>query len=382
MVAWKVAFAALSFTVEAARVNKHAVDLDSKEELFADSEAADELFANLTHQIGFSLGRLDFEHDAALEADAPVRTWPKELDSEYRMERLLACGFHGCAFLAREIKDNDEVVIKVAGGKGEQGAGEVECGRAKYIQYSACGKGEATAKAAQSYLPGCDKYGTLKNGHGYLVLPMAGGTDLNNFKKHIKKNPLSIDDQKSIFAQLVAGVYGMHKAGISHNDMHGKNVVINEDKKIAILDYGLGTAYPCSKNRNQNGYARDGNMFYKYAAMVSDCGKKNQWPGVWIGFVTDNRSYRRKQERCMAVLKEKWGLDKEAEDALMRVWTGNIDRDVDQHFERLFKTRFVQQNLPRSSDRFQLDGTDRCWTWDKAKLKHEMKEAGTVAFTC
>jgi serine/threonine protein kinase len=298
------------------------------------------------------------------------------------MERLLACGFHGCAFLARDKKDNDEVVVKIAGGKGEQGAGEIECGRARYIHYSACGEGEAAVKAAQSYLPACDGYGTLKNGNGYLVLPMAGGKDFNHFRDDLKKNPLPIHEQKSVFAQIVAGIYGMHKSGVSHNDMHGKNVIVNEQNQVSIIDFGLGTTYPCDKKRNQNGYARDGNMLYAYTAMVSDCGKKNQWPGVWIGFVTDDKSYRRKQERCMATLKKNWGIDKEFEDALQKVWDGNVERDVDQHIEDLFKTQFVQKNLPSPLTRFQLDGTDRCWTWDKAKLKHEMKEAGTVAFTC
>lgn len=383
MVAWKFAFAALSLT-EAARVNRHALaetlDLDSEEELTA--ETADELFANLTHQIGFSLGRRDFENDAALEADAVVRNWPKELNEKFTLERPLACGFHGCAFLARDKKDNDEVVVKVAGGKGDQGAGEVECGRAKFIHYAACGKGEAVVKAAQSYLPGCDYYGTLKNGNGYLVLPMAGGTDFNKFGKKIEKDPLPIKDQKRLFAEIVGGIYGLHKVGISHNDMHGKNVIVNSKNQVSILDYGLGTTYPCPKYRNQNGYARDGNMFYKYTAMVANCGKKNQWPGVWIGSVTDKKSYRRKQERCLEVIKENWDIDSEFEDALMGVWEGNVEKDVDQHFERLFKTKFVQKNLPPSSTRFALDGMEKCWTWGDAKLKSEMKKAGTVAYTC
>jgi len=384
MVAWKVALAVFGLTAEAARVNKHALDLGSEEDLAAEAaaEAADELFANLTHQIGFSLGKLDFENDHMMAADDEARRWPSELDAKFKMERLLACGFHGCAFLCEDKEHGKTVVVKVAGGKGDQGAGEVECGRAKFIHYAACGKGEAAVKAANSYLPSCDDYGTLKNGNGYLVLPMAGGKDMNTFKKEIKKKPLPIDKQKAVFSELVAGVYAMHKAGISHNDMHGKNVVVNDNNEVAILDFGLGTAYPCKKSRNQNGYARDGNMFYKYTAMVSDCGNKNQWPGVWIGFITDNGSYRRKQERCMEVLKAKWGIDKEFEEALSAVWQGNINRDMDQHFETLFKTKFVQKNLPPSSKRFELEGTEKCWTWSKEKLQKEMKKAGTVAFTC
>jgi serine/threonine protein kinase len=385
MVAWKkVALALLGLTAEAARVNKRGtleVETDSMEEL--NVELADELMANMTSQISFALGRLDFENDAALAADAPVRTFPSDLNKDYELDRLLACGFHGCAFLAKHKADNKVVVIKVSSsGDGNQGAGAEECGRARYIQYSACGKGEATMKAAQSYLPGCDEYGVTEKGLGYLVLPMAGGKDFNKLKKEIKKNPLPVHKQKSIFAQLVAGIYALHKSGVSHNDMHGKNVVINENDQVAILDYGLGTSYPCDKSRNQNGYARDGNMLYDYTAAVSNCGKKNQWPGTWIGFVTSDSSYRRKQARCMEVLKENWGIDEEFEKALQKVWTGNIERDVDQHIEGLFNTKFVQMNLPRSTTRFQQEGTDRCYTWDQAKLKSEMKKAGAVEFIC
>jgi serine/threonine protein kinase len=391
MVLWKTTLAVLGITVNAARVDKSALSLDvnekfeaeSGDELFVNSAIGNELFANLTSQIGFSLGKLDFENDAALAADAPVRSWDKELDKDYKFERMLACGFHGCAFLARNKADNREEVIKISSsGDGNQGAGAEECGRAREVQYRACGAGEAAMKAAQSYLPSCDGYGTLKSGGGYVVLPMAGGTDFNHFGDQLKKAPLPIEVQKSIFAQLVAGIYALHKGGISHNDMHGKNVLINKDNEVAIVDFGLGTTYPCSKSRNQNGYARDGNMLYAYTAMVGNCGSKNQWPGVWIGFVTDNNSYRRKQARCMEVLKENWGIDAEFENALQKVWTANVERDTDQHIEGLFNTKFVQKNLPKSSTRFQLRGTDQCHKWDKAKLKHEMEKAGSVAYTC
>jgi tRNA A-37 threonylcarbamoyl transferase component Bud32 len=386
MVAWKVALAAFCLAAEAGRVHKRdALDLESDSESMEEltHELADELMANMTFQIGFALGRLDFENDAALAADAPVRKFPSELRKDYDLDRLLACGYHGCAFLAKHRANNKVVVIKISSkGNGNQGAGAEECGRARYIQYSACGQGEAVMKAAQSYLPSCDAYGLTEKGKGYLVLPMAGGKDFNKFKKELKEKPLPVDQQKSIFAQLVAGVHAMHKSGVSHNDMHGKNVVINDNNQVAILDYGLGTSYPCSKSRNQNGYSRDANMLYAYIAMVSNCGKKNQWNAFWHGFVTDNNSYRRKQSRCMEHLRETWGIDMEFENALQKVLTGNIERDTDQHIEGLFNTAFVQKNLPKSTTRFQLEGTDQCYKWDKDKLKREMIKAGAVEFTC
>ncbi|KAI0339825.1 kinase-like protein, partial [Trametopsis cervina] len=51
-------------------------------------------------------------------------------------------------------------------------------------------------------------------------------------------SPLSFEDARYIFAQLVDAVSHMHSRGISHRDLKDYNVVIDADLKIKPIDLG------------------------------------------------------------------------------------------------------------------------------------------------
>lgn len=345
-----------------------------------------EMEARVSGKKIFVAGMRDFDSED-LEHSAPVRTWPKSLNDKYELVRQLSCGFHGCAYFAKDLAhDGKQIVIKLsdASGGSSQGAGDTECGQMRFIRYLACNSTDPDVLSLQeTYLPTCLDTGTTEEGYNYLVLPMAGGMKMGDIRLDFykKDNPWDLETRQSFFAQLVAALYSLHAAGVSHNDLHGGNIVVDEDtKQLSILDFGLASRTPCTLGKCRSGYHRDGNSLFRWAAYMAICPAKARFNKYFWWFSAPSGPLRGAQDRCLDCLRDTFGADEEFLAALGKVFEANVENDPFQYVEEVYRTQWVQSRLPQTLDKYAYDGVPQgCQSWSEEELESRMTEAGTVA---
>jgi len=72
-----------------------------------------------------------------------------------------------------------------------------------------------------------------------LVLDYASGADLFTLMEVMEFAPLYEEECKLLFKQLLHGLQHCHAKGIAHRDIKLENLIVDIDKKLTILDFGL-----------------------------------------------------------------------------------------------------------------------------------------------
>lgn len=74
----------------------------------------------------------------------------------------------------------------------------------------------------------------------YIVMEYIEGTTLNKYIK--QKGKLSNEETISISIQVAKGIQAAHNKGIIHRDIKPQNIVINDNGKVKITDFGIARA--------------------------------------------------------------------------------------------------------------------------------------------
>lgn len=83
-----------------------------------------------------------------------------------------------------------------------------------------------------------------------LVLEFAQGGDLQS---HLKRaNPFSAMQRRSIARQLADGVTFLHRNWVLHRDLKPANVLLANDGRVKIADFGMARAFAAPLNRLDN----------------------------------------------------------------------------------------------------------------------------------
>jgi len=72
-----------------------------------------------------------------------------------------------------------------------------------------------------------------QNGHWFFTMDLVRGMHLDTW---LARHPGTLSD---VFRQLVAGVAGLHSAGLLHRDLKPSNVLVRANATLAIVDFGL-----------------------------------------------------------------------------------------------------------------------------------------------
>jgi serine/threonine protein kinase/tetratricopeptide (TPR) repeat protein len=152
---------------------------------------------------------------------------PGELFAErYRIEKELGRGGMGVVYKAEDTKLRRPVALKLM----PLGLMHLPEIRERFLL-------EAQAAAALDHPNICTVYESDEaDGRPYISMAFIAGQDL---KKIIEKKPLEVKRALDIAIQVAEGLGEAHKKGIFHRDIKTGNIMVTQDGKAKIMDFGI-----------------------------------------------------------------------------------------------------------------------------------------------
>lgn len=75
----------------------------------------------------------------------------------------------------------------------------------------------------------------------YLIMEFASGGEL--FDYIVKKDRLSERESFKFYSQIIAGIEFLHSRHIAHRDIKPENLLLDSNKNLKIVDFGLSNTY-------------------------------------------------------------------------------------------------------------------------------------------
>ncbi|MEU6035132.1 Stk1 family PASTA domain-containing Ser/Thr kinase [Actinomadura sp. NPDC047616] len=157
------------------------------------------------------------------------------LDGRYRIESRVARGGMATVYVARDLRLDRVVAIKV-----------MHANLAADDEFVARFIGEAKAAAALSHPNVVAVYDQRTDGeHVFLVMEYVPGRTLRDLLT--ERGRLGPRAALEITQPVLAALSAAHRAGLVHRDVKPENVLITEDGQVKVADFGLARAESASK---------------------------------------------------------------------------------------------------------------------------------------
>lgn len=146
--------------------------------------------------------------------------------SHYKILKKLGEGGMGVVYKAEDLKLKREVAIKllphhISVNENERKRFEIE----------------AQAAASLNHINIATIYDIEEmQNEMFITMELVDGTDLKN---KIKSGPIPVDQVINIAAQIAEGLGTAHQSGIVHRDIKSQNIMLTNEGKVKIMDFGL-----------------------------------------------------------------------------------------------------------------------------------------------
>jgi len=175
------------------------------------------------------LAELAREPQADLGDDWDRWLHPGATIGRFELVRELGRGGFGIVWEARDSELRRCVAFKAVR------AGE----RTALKQEALAHEAEAIARLAHPNL--VTLYDVGRSQHGpYLVLELLRGQTL---AARLEQEPLSVRESLQLAAEISRGLAHAHEAGVVHRDLKPANVMLTDDGRVKVLDFGLAHAF-------------------------------------------------------------------------------------------------------------------------------------------
>ncbi|MGO2931444.1 Stk1 family PASTA domain-containing Ser/Thr kinase [Microbacterium sp.] len=152
------------------------------------------------------------------------------VDGRYRVRARIARGGMATVYVATDLRLERRIALKVMHGH----LSDDSVFQSRFIQ-----EARAAARLADPHVVNVFDQG--QDGElAYLVMEYLPGITLRELLREQKR--LSIPQTISIMDAILSGLSAAHKAGIVHRDVKPENVLLAEDGRIKIGDFGLARA--------------------------------------------------------------------------------------------------------------------------------------------
>jgi serine/threonine-protein kinase len=174
------------------------------------------------------------ETDPGSETAAPLTG--RLLDDRYRLDRLVARGGMATVYVATDTRLDRQVAVKV-----------MHRALADDPEFVARFAREARAAArvqAPEVVAVHDQGTDRETGLAYLVMEHVQGINLRQLL--VERGALSPARAVSIVEQVARALAAAHAAGLVHRDVKPENVLLSDDGRVKVADFGLARAIETS----------------------------------------------------------------------------------------------------------------------------------------
>ena len=82
------------------------------------------------------------------------------------------------------------------------------------------------------------------NDHMYIVMPYCNGGELFDRLEAHSNDGFSEEITRHYFRQIISGIEALHAAGICHRDLSLENIVLHDNHRCQIIDFGMSLRMP------------------------------------------------------------------------------------------------------------------------------------------
>jgi DNA-directed RNA polymerase specialized sigma24 family protein len=161
------------------------------------------------------------DREPAIAADAPLRY------GDYVLEKLLGAGGMGKVFRAREKASGKIVAIKALHKARQSEARAV----ARFVQ-----EAQILARLRHDNIVGVQGLGRFPSGGYFLVMDYIEGIDLQT---RLREGPLPPGEALRIVKKVALAIAYAHEHGVVHCDLKPANVLLGEDGRVLVADFGF-----------------------------------------------------------------------------------------------------------------------------------------------
>jgi len=201
------------------------------ESLIAADERAGNFLSEPAAQLVAELSDDDDSKRGSKQGDAAVAT-PDSALGRYRIRERLGVGGMGQVYLAYDPELNRNVAIKLMRPETSISS-DTSQGRARLMR-----EAQAMARLSHPHVMPVYDVGTLEE-HVFIAMEHVEGGTLTEWLPR-QKRPWR--DIVSMFVQAGRGLAAAHVAGILHRDFKPDNVLVGDDGRARVLDFGLARA--------------------------------------------------------------------------------------------------------------------------------------------
>lgn len=153
------------------------------------------------------------------------------LEDNFRILHQLGSGSMGVVYLAEDLALQRSVALKVLACQYEREPDLVEKFRREAI---------AMAAIRHQNVVQIHSYGT-QDGHSFFVMEYIEGRSLADLieERANQKVHTPLDEAVGILTQACRGVGAIHRKNIVHRDLKPANILLGEDYRVAVTDFGL-----------------------------------------------------------------------------------------------------------------------------------------------
>ncbi len=180
------------------------------------------------------------------------------LDRRYRIGPRIARGGMASVYEAMDVRLDRVVAVKIM----HPGMGDDEEFAARFVR-----EARHAARLAHPHVVGVFDQGE-ENGTVYLAMEYVPGHTLRDVIR--KESPMSATKALALLEPILSALSAAHQARIIHRDIKPENVLIADDGRVKVADFGLAKAVSADTQHTATGGVLIGTVSYLAPELVVD----------------------------------------------------------------------------------------------------------------
>jgi serine/threonine protein kinase/WD40 repeat protein len=161
---------------------------------------------------------------------------------QYEFHEIIGIGGMGAVYKARQITLDRWVAVKVLPASLAQNAEDVQ----RFIK-----EARAMARLVHPHIVAVFDFGQTHERHLFLAMEYVEGCDLH---RRTRQGEITVERTRQIIAQLCDALQFAHDRGVAHRDIKPANILITNDWKVKVADFGLARDLSAQPNPDEVEY--------------------------------------------------------------------------------------------------------------------------------